>query len=100
MPRILTAIIFTILLIGLLPLFTLLSVFVNPLLYTLLWAGLLALLILTFLFAIPRKFYNRRTLEAIFSIPKGILLMFTSLITTKGANRKFIHTEHISTTKE
>ena len=87
-----------ILLIGLLPICLLLSIFFNPLLYTILWAALLCLLILTFLFAIPRKFYNGKTLGAILSIPKGILLMFTSLVTTKGANKKFIHTEH--TTEE
>ncbi|MFH1161110.1 MAG: glycosyltransferase family 2 protein [bacterium] len=89
-----------ILLIGLLPLFTLLSIFVNPLLYTMIWAGLLGMLILTFLFAIPRKFYTTQTLVAILSIPRGIFLMLISLITTKGANKKFLHTEHTSSTKE
>ncbi|TSA24093.1 MAG: glycosyltransferase [Bacteroidetes bacterium] len=88
-----------ILLIGLLPLFTLLSVLVNPVIYTILWAGLLALLILTFLFAIPRKFYNTQTLIAVLSIPKGIFLMLISLFTTKGANKKFIHTEHTTSTR-
>ena len=83
-----------ILLIGLLPIFTIISIFVNPLVFTIIWAGLLAMLIITFLFAIPRKFYNRKTLGAVLSIPKGIFLMFTSLATTRGANKKFIHTEH------
>lgn len=83
-----------ILLIGLLPIFTVLSFFLNPPVLTLVWAGLLALLIFTFLFAIPRKFYNIQTLAAVVSIPKGILLMILSLASTKGANKKFIHTEH------
>jgi len=83
-----------ILLIGLLPLLSIVSVFMNPVFYTLIWIGLLASLILTFLFAIPRKFYNRKTLEALLSIPKGIFLMLISLLTTRGANKRFIHTEH------
>ncbi|MBL7137189.1 MAG: glycosyltransferase [Bacteroidales bacterium] len=87
-----------ILLIGLLPLFTLLSIFVNPMIYTIVWTGLLTMLIFTFLFAIPRKFYNGQTLVAILSIPRGIFLMLISLISTKGANKKFIHTEHTSST--
>ncbi|MFH1297955.1 MAG: glycosyltransferase family 2 protein [Bacteroidota bacterium] len=87
-----------ILLIGLLPLLTLLSLFVNPLIYTIIWAGLLTLLLLTFLFAIPRKFYTVQTLVAILSIPRGIFLMLISLISTKGANKRFIHTEHTSST--
>ena len=85
-----------ILLIGLLPICLLLSIFLNPLSFTIMWASLMAMLILTFLFAIPRKFCNGKTLGAILSIPKGIFLMFTSLLTTKGANKKFIHTEHTS----
>lgn len=83
-----------ILLIGLLPVFVVLSLFVNPLLYTLILAGILDLLILTFLFSIPRKFYNIQTLTAVLAIPKGIFLMIISLASTKGANKKFIHTEH------
>ena len=85
-----------ILLIGLLPICLLLSIFLNPLSFTIIWASLMAMLILTLLFAIPRKFYYVKTLGAILSIPKGIFLMFTSLFTTKGANKKFIHTEHTS----
>jgi cellulose synthase/poly-beta-1,6-N-acetylglucosamine synthase-like glycosyltransferase len=86
-----------ILLIGLLPLMTLISAFANPWGYTVAWGGLLILLILTFLFAIPGRFYNLSTLRAMLSIPRGILLMMTSLLTTRGANKRFIHTEHTST---
>jgi len=85
-----------ILLIGLLPLMVLVSVLTNSHTVTWLWFGLLILLLLTFLFAIPRNLYTWKTLNAILSIPKGIFLMFTSLFTTRGANKQFIHTEHTS----
>ena len=44
--------------------------------------------------AVPRKFYNKETLKAVLTLPKGFILMFISLITIKGANKKFIHTQH------
>jgi hypothetical protein len=50
--------------------------------------------LLAFLFSIPRTFYNIDTLKAMAGIPKGMLLMFGSLMKIKGANKKFIHTQH------
>lgn len=58
------------------------------------WFYIWALLVLAFLFSIPRKFYNSKTLLALFALPKAFFLMFASLFKLKGANKKFIHTEH------
>ncbi len=58
------------------------------------WLGLFVGTTLALLFAIPRKFYNRRTFQALLSLPKGFVLMFISLLKVKGAKDKFLHTEH------
>jgi cellulose synthase/poly-beta-1,6-N-acetylglucosamine synthase-like glycosyltransferase len=44
--------------------------------------------------SVPRKFYNKKTLIAIFSLPKAFFIMFLTLFKLKGANKKFIHTKH------
>ena len=59
-----------------------------------LWYATLMLTILAFVFSIPRKFYNKKTLQAILTLPKAFFLMFLSLFKLKGANKKFIHTQH------
>lgn len=58
------------------------------------WWGLLLLLILTLLIAIPGYLLNRGLLRSIRKIPGLGLLMFLNLFRLKGANKKFIHTEH------
>ncbi|MEE9364203.1 MAG: glycosyltransferase [Cellulophaga sp.] len=58
------------------------------------WYVMLFLVFLAFLFAIPKKFYNKATVKAVFSLPKAFALMFLSLFKLKGANKKFIHTQH------
>jgi cellulose synthase/poly-beta-1,6-N-acetylglucosamine synthase-like glycosyltransferase len=49
---------------------------------------------LAFIFSIPGKFYSLQTLKAIFTLPKAFFIMLFSLFKLKGANKKFIHTEH------
>ncbi len=61
------------------------------------WLGLFVATALALLFAIPRKFYNKRTFTALMSLPKGFVLMFISLLKIKGATQKFLHTEHSHT---
>lgn len=58
------------------------------------WYGTLLITILAFLFSIPRKFYGKETLRAIVALPKAFGVMFLSLFKLKGANKKFIHTQH------
>lgn len=59
-----------------------------------LWYLSLALTIMAFAMAVPKKFYTTRTLLAVLTLPKAFLLMFLSLFKLKGANKKFIHTQH------
>lgn len=65
-------------------------------LYSMIWFAVAALCILAFLFSIPLSFYNLRTLNALASLPKGMLLMLGSLLKIRGANKQFIHTKHSS----
>lgn len=44
--------------------------------------------------AIPKYYKNRQTVNALFEIPKLIILTILNLFHLKGAAKKFIHTEH------
>jgi cellulose synthase/poly-beta-1,6-N-acetylglucosamine synthase-like glycosyltransferase len=62
-----------------------------------LWFLVAGLCVLAFAFSIPRSFYNKHTLKALGSLPKGMLLMLGSLLKIRGANKQFIHTKHTIT---
>jgi len=66
----------------------------NQMIYLLGWVKLIAACLLAFLFSVPRSFYNFKTVKALASLPKGMLLMLGSLLKIKGANKQFIHTQH------
>lgn len=93
-----------ILLIGLVTVFTFIMALVNWLTPFWMWTHLVfdfsswlviwILCFLAFLFSIPAKFYTQQTAKALISLPKGFLLMLFSLFKLRGANKKFIHTEH------
>ncbi len=91
-----------ILLIGLVTIFTaiygtieLLSPDFNLLVFNInYWLPILSITIFAFLFSIPKQFYSKKTVKALATLPKAFLLMLLSLFKLKGANKKFIHTEH------
>ncbi|MDT0620926.1 glycosyltransferase [Croceitalea vernalis] len=58
------------------------------------WYITFAITVLAFALSIPRKFYSLSTLKAVLTLPKAFVLMFLSLFKLKGANKKFIHTQH------
>lgn len=58
------------------------------------WTTTLLACIAALLLAIPRPFYNRRTLTAAARLPWGFFLMIKALLLSKGANKRFLHTEH------
>jgi cellulose synthase/poly-beta-1,6-N-acetylglucosamine synthase-like glycosyltransferase len=58
------------------------------------WIIIAVACVLSFLFSIPKSFYNVGTFKALVSLPKGMLMMLLSLLKIKGANKKFIHTKH------
>jgi cellulose synthase/poly-beta-1,6-N-acetylglucosamine synthase-like glycosyltransferase len=64
------------------------------------WMVTIVACLSSFLFSIPPSYFNLKTLRALASLPKGMLLMMGSLLKIKGANKKFIHTKHTSKTKK
>lgn len=58
------------------------------------WLVIWLLCFFAFIFAVPLKFYNIETVKALGSLPQGFLIMLINLFRLKGANKKFIHTEH------
>ena len=58
------------------------------------WSISFSFTVLAFALSIPKKFYSSSTLKAIWTLPKAFILMFLSLFKLKGANKKFIHTQH------
>ncbi len=58
------------------------------------WLAILGLLMLSLFLSVPQKYYNTKTLKALLILPKGFSVMFLSMIKFRGANKKFIHTQH------
>lgn len=83
-----------ILLIGLLPIFSVLSFIWNPAWMTFLWLILTGIMVIAIFLAIPQKSYNKSLLIALAAVPKGFVFMFISLVSSRGANKRFIHTAH------
>jgi cellulose synthase/poly-beta-1,6-N-acetylglucosamine synthase-like glycosyltransferase len=72
----------------------------GQILYSRYWIIVGIACILSFVFSVPRSFYNLKTVGALVSLPKGMLMMLLSLLKIKGANKTFIHTQHTSNTEE
>ena len=58
------------------------------------WLLCLTITVSAFILAIPKSFYNTKTLKAMLSLPSAFLRMALLLFKLKGANKKFIHTAH------
>lgn len=58
------------------------------------WWILFCLLIVSLLLAVPKRLYTRQLFIAIAKLPETFFTMFLNLFRLKGANKKFIHTEH------
>lgn len=69
-------------------------------LYSNYWIILVIACIMSFVFSVPKSFYNLKTLKALMSLPKGMFMMLLSLLKIKGANKTFIHTQHTSSSKK
>lgn len=58
------------------------------------WFTLFIITVIALILSVPRRFYNKKTFKALFSLPYGFVLMLVSLLKFKGAMQKFLHTEH------
>jgi len=72
----------------------------NQYYYSNFWVIVLISCLFSFIFSVPISFYNKSTLKALISLPKGMLMMLLSLLKIKGANKTFIHTKHTSSSKK
>lgn len=65
---------------------------------TLLSTGLWGTLTMVYSFCLvaplPRKFFNKKLLKALISLPTAFWSMFTIMFRLKNADKKFIHTKH------
>jgi cellulose synthase/poly-beta-1,6-N-acetylglucosamine synthase-like glycosyltransferase len=52
---------------------------------------------LGYMLAIPSSYFNLRTLNAAMRLPQAFYLMILAMMKSKGAAKKFIHTEHSTT---
>lgn len=58
------------------------------------WSLLFGVYLATLLLALPKAFFSKKFLPALWSLPKVFLLMVKGLFQIKGANKSFIHTDH------
>lgn len=58
------------------------------------WQVLMYAIIAAVLLLLPRWAFSRRLLEALIHIPVIFWRMLKAILSTRGANKKFIHTEH------
>ncbi len=58
------------------------------------WFGVFIITSIALLTATPAKFWNNKTLKAMGSLPRAVLIMYKAIFRLKGANKKFIHTQH------
>ena len=64
----------------------------------LLWFSTISMTAIGMIIAIPPEYYNRHFLKSLLMLPGIFLKMFLLLFKLKGANKKFIHTPHGSST--
>lgn len=63
-------------------------------LFQLAWIIAFISCMLAILFSIPSKFYSKTTLKAVLRLPRVFFIMLILPLIIRGANKKFIHTEH------
>ncbi len=59
-----------------------------------LWLIVFTISIMAIILSTPRNFYTWKTMLALLHLPKAFFLMLLALFRLKGANKKFIHTQH------
>jgi len=77
------------------PLFTVLYFSYPPVIIR--WWAVFLLYIAALLLAVPKTYYSRKMVTAIFLLPSVILKTIQAILQSKNANKQFIHTEHNTT---
>jgi cellulose synthase/poly-beta-1,6-N-acetylglucosamine synthase-like glycosyltransferase len=89
-----------ILIIGIMPIMALLSIVIPTSLSPVYWFFLWIITYFSIFIAIPKSYFNKQLLTAIFSLPVAFLSMFKLFFKLKGANKTFIHTPHGETNNQ
>ncbi len=58
------------------------------------WLILLIICLCALIMPIPPSYYNRKTLKSLLFLPAAFFSILMSMLTSKGANKRFIHTTH------
>ncbi len=58
------------------------------------WFIIYSLFLSSILIAIPRSYYNKKTVLSLMTLPKIFFTMFILMFQLKGSNTRFIHTPH------
>ena len=82
-----------IILLGVIILFSLILLPIN-LMWAIKWWGLALLLLVTLSISVPDYLVTEHFIKAMKKVPKLFILMVFNLFRLKGANKRFIHTEH------
>jgi len=82
-----------VLLLGLIPLFAVVAILIEPV-TSIKWWLLFLFLCLALGLAVPRKLMNKQLVMALVELPKVFFMMARNLFRLKGANKQFIHTQH------
>ncbi len=83
-----------VMLLGILVLVNLLNLFIPNPRFQYCWLGLLIMILTTLVISVPQKFWSKKTLMALISLPKVFFLMVMIIFKIRGSNKEFIHTEH------
>lgn len=82
-----------ILMIGWIPLWIFLLLFINPAL-SLKWITIYVVFLIALLIALPNKYYTKRTCQVFLKLPGLLIAMLRSLVGLKSGKTTFIHTPH------
>lgn len=66
--------------------------------YSIAWWIICSTLIMAMCISVPGLFYRLKTMQALLYLPAGAFYMMRSLLGSRGANKRFIHTNHHSKT--
>lgn len=86
---------------GLITIFTIVFILplpINSLILKINWLVAFSVMFIGMILAIPKEYFNKNLIKALLSLPLIFIKMLRLLFRLKGANEKFIHTPHSSST--
>ncbi len=87
-----------IMLLGLTTIFTIVTFFISSDFFFYSWLTTLLVCISALVLSVPKRFYNKRTLNALFRLPYGFLMMGLAIIKIKLGHKRLSPTPHSAST--